>query len=139
MNLIEAYIIKEKKQYDDFENYIKNHGHHFTDELADYASSLMKPYSDSIPKIKSSEIPEYISENTRLKAKFHSSNGDLAYLINMYNTDFTSTGFITSIKNYVSMALAIINDEDGYNGMIFDRWLTDIEAKQIKIDWEKYT
>jgi len=138
MKLIEAYILKEKKQNDSFENYVKNHGYHFTDKLADYASDLMKPYSDSIPKIKSSEIPEYISENTRLKAKFHSSNGDLAYLINMYNTDFTSIGFITSIKDYVSMALAIINDEDGYSGMIFDRWLTDIEAKQIKIDWEKY-
>ena len=36
------------------------------------------------------------------------------------------------------MAVSIINDEDGYAGMIFDRWLTDIKAKEIEIDWKKY-
>ena len=136
--MLHTYVLMKKEQHNDFKEYIKKHGYHFTDDLADYASNLMEPYSSAIPKIKSSEVPNYINEDTRLKAKFHSSNGDLAYLINMYNTDFTSTGLFSSIKDFVRMAISIINDEDGYAGMIFDRWLTDIKAKEIEIDWKKY-
>ena len=136
--MLHTYVLMKKEQHNNFEEYIKKHGYHFTDDLADYASSLMEPYSSAIPKIKSSEIPDYITEDTRLKAKFHSSNGDLAYLINMYNTDFTDTGLFSSIKDFVHMAVSIINDKDGYPGMVFDRWLTDIKAKEIEIDWKKY-
>lgn len=63
MRIVQAYILKKREQDHCFEEYIKKHGYHFTDELADYASSLMEPYS-VIPKIKSSEISNYISEDT---------------------------------------------------------------------------
>lgn len=137
MRIIQAFILKKKERAHCFEEYVKKHGHHFTDDLADYASDLMEPYS-IIPKIKSSDVSNYVNENTILKAKFHSSNGDLAYLINMYSTDFANTGIISTVKDCVSMALSIINDEDGYPGMVFDRWLTDVKAKEIEIDWEKF-
>lgn len=31
------------------------------------------------------------------------------------------------------------SDIDGYEGMIFSRWLADVMGKPIKIDWQKFT
>lgn len=35
-------------------------------------------------------------------------------------------------------ALAVANDPDGYEGMIFCRWTADAIGKAISINWEKF-
>lgn len=63
--------------------------------------------------------------------------GDDVYLANMVLSDY----YGSSIEDERHMAKYIhdtINDKDGYEGMIFCRWLTDMENKGKEINWEEH-
>ena len=38
----------------------------------------------------------------------------------------------------VKYAIAVATDPDGYDGMAFNRWLVDIAANDIEINWDDY-
>ncbi len=38
----------------------------------------------------------------------------------------------------VKYAIAVANDEDGYEGIQFCKWIADVMAKKENIDWEKF-
>lgn len=63
--------------------------------------------------------------------------GDLAYLANMYYADLYPESIQTE-NGCIKAAILIANDQDGYEGQAFCRWVADIMAKGKSIDWEKY-
>lgn len=113
-------------------NYLRNYGWHFNKKMLDFA--LKKMYKDNKP------IQPLTKEQVDNILKTYSielSNNELydyVYVANMCKADFLKS----SIVDDYHMALYIkdvIDDEDGYDGIVFNRWYADMSKKGVPIDW----
>lgn len=119
-----------------YTEYVHKHGFHFTDALAEHASKMMvnsngQPHSWTTSQVKKS------MEGLGLLIPSKVTLGDVTYAANMAYADF----YPDPLKDEASClkyAYRVANDPDGYDGMIFCRWLVDIIGKAIEIDWKKY-
>lgn len=133
-----TYIIKLKQsnQSSDLDKYINLHGKHFTDSLAEYASSLMINTDESSHSWNTQDMHNQLL-SLNLSIPQTSSFGDIVYTANMAYADFYPK-LLVNKEDCILYALEIANDKDGYEGIQFCRWLADITNKNIKIDWSKY-
>lgn len=121
---------------DDFDEYIKKYGYHFTEALAEHISKMMENRDGTQHTWSSRQVEEAI-ETLGLTVPADTTIGDITYLANMYYADL----YPDVLKEEVSCLKAahlIANDPDGYDGMIFCRWISDAIGKSIEIDWKKF-
>ena len=128
-------IRKSLDTYDDrpasMINYLKYYGQHFNKKLCDFAVSKMKHGKTPVPK-------ELVEENLN---KYnvtleHNELYDHVYVYNMGNNDF----YGSSIKDEKHLALYVkdvIDDEDGYDGIVFNRWYADTVTCGIPVEWDE--
>lgn len=124
----------------DMIDYLSNYGRHFNNKLYEFATSLMykrEEGSDKKVKIKvptKQEIESLLNnygitlENNQLY--------DFVYVAAMCKADFLRS----SVPDEAHMALYIkdvIDDPDGYDGLVFNRWYADTRRKGIAIDWSE--
>lgn len=119
-----------------YAGYVKKHGYHFTEALAEYVSKMMvnaigQPHSWTALQVKKAldsmdlAIPDKITL------------GDMTYLANMYYADL----YPEPLKDEAACLKATYRtamDPDGYEGLVFCRWTADAIGKAININWEKY-
>lgn len=119
---------------DEFKEYIKHHGYHFTEPLAEFAVNRMYSNKWSI-----SQIAQYLkSQNIDINSTIHKVTlADIYYAANMYYSDFYPEAIQSDLK-CITAAMLIANDKDGYEGQLFSRWLSDIMRKGVNVDWELY-
>jgi hypothetical protein len=116
--------------------YVKKHGYHFTDDLAEHASKMMENANGQQHTWTTSQVKKSM-EGLGLVIPNHVTHGDAAYLANMYYADL----YPDPLKDEASClraAYKVANDPDGYDGMIFCRWTADVIGKAININWEKF-
>lgn len=116
--------------------YVKNHGFHFTDALAEHASKMTENMSNQQHTWTVSQAKKSM-ENLGLSIPSHVTYGDATYAANMYYADF----YPDPLKDEASClraAYRIANDPDGYEGMIFRRWTADAIGKSLSINWEDF-
>ena len=121
--------------YDDrpasMKRYLKYYGQHFTKKLCEFAVSKMNHGKQPISKERVDESLNkfnIILDNNELY--------DYVYVYNMGNNDFMGS----SIKDEGHLALYVkdvIDDEDGYDGIVFNRWYADTVSQGIPVDWEE--
>lgn len=119
-----------------YSEYIKKHGYHFTDTLAEYVSKMMENANGQHHTWTTSQVKKSM-ESLGLIIPNHITHGDVTYLANMYYADL----YPEPLKDEASCfraAYKIANDPDGYEGMIFCRWTADAIGKAININWEKF-
>ena len=119
-----------------YSEYVKKHGYHFTDTLAEYVSKMMINTNGQMHSWTTNQVKK-LMESLGLTIPKSVTIGDMAYVANMYYADM----FPDPLKDEASCfraAYKIANDPDGYEGMIFCRWTADVIGKAIKIDWEKF-
>lgn len=118
-------------------NYLRYNGPHFNQKLLDFATSHMTVKSGSIEQqlvpIKREEVDRILKENAiTLK---NNQLLDYVYVANMCKADFLGS----SIPDNLHMAKYIrdvIDDVDGYDGIVFNRWYADMSRKGIVVNWE---
>lgn len=126
---------------DEFENYVKKHGYHFTEALAEHVSKMMKNANGQEHSWTAAQVKKAMEGLGLMPigvTKTNASLGDITYLANMYYADL----YPESLKDEASclkVAHRIAHDRDGYDGMIFCRWTADAIGKAIDIDWKKFT
>lgn len=120
-----------------YSEYVKKHGYHFTDALAEHVSKMMVNANGQQHSWTASQVKKSM-ESLGLTIPKHVTTGDAAYLANMAYADF----YPDPLKDEASCLRAahkVANDPDGYDGMIFCGWAVDaIIGKAIKLDWEKF-
>lgn len=134
----EANILMSAKGYSE---YVKKHGYHFTEALAEHVSEMMENANGQTHTWKSSQVKkalEGMGFTLSGATKTEATIGDITYLANMYYADLYPDPFKDEIS-CLRAAYKIANDIDGYKGMIFCRWTSDAIGKSIEIDWEKFT
>lgn len=114
-----------------YSEYVKKHGYHFTDALAEHVNANGQQHSWAASQVKKS------MESLGLSIPGKVTTGDVTYAANMAYADF----YPDPLKDEAAClryAHKVANDPDGYDGMIFCRWTADAIGKAIKLDWEKF-
>lgn len=125
---------------DEFDEYVKKHGYHFTEALAEHISKMMKNANGLTHSWTSMQVKSAM-ESLGLMPLGHTKSeatlGDVTYLANMYYADL----FPDPLKDEASclkVAYKVATDPDGYNGMVFCRWTADAIGLAVNIDWKKF-
>lgn len=123
----------------DMKDYLSYWGYHFNKNLVDFATSMMyrEDKTTGEPKqitpIKIDELKSLLKKhNVEIENK---NMYDALYLANMVKADFLGS----SIEDEEHMAKYIENvlcDEDGYEGMVFNRFVSDCAGKGEPIYWD---
>ena len=138
---------KQELQYEHFANalmddkhylkYLEKNGYHFTHELAEYASALLKNANGQEHTWSTAAVIKAVADLATGYNAEHCTEGDITYLANMYYADFYPDIFKDS-ESCIKAAVKMSHDPDGYEGMVFCRWVSDLIGNEVKIDWEQF-
>ena len=128
-------IRKSLDTYDDrptsMKRYLKYFGQHFNKKLCDFAVSKMKHDKNPVPKEKVDEI----LDKYNIKLEFNELY-DYVYVYNMGYNDFFGSSIIDE-KHLAMYVKDVIDDKDGYDGIVFNRWYADTVTSGIPIEWDE--
>ena len=118
-------------------NYIRYYGYHFNKALCEFAVNKMKKKEG----LKIVKIAPYTREEVDALLKKHGvelankKGYDYVYVANMCKADFL--GDSVPNEQYLARYVKnVIDDPDGYEGLVFYRWYADMCKKGVIIDWE---
>ena len=121
--------------YDDrpssMKRYLKYYGQHFNKKLCDFAVSKMDHGKSPVSKDKVEEILK--KYNITLK---NNELYDHVYVFNMGNNDFFGSSIVDE-RHLAMYVKDVIDDADGYDGIVFNRWYADMVSTGIPIEWEE--
>lgn len=124
-------------QYDvkpeDFINYLRYYGPHFSKKLCEYAISKMNKGNKPYTKLTKEQLDQILS---RYNVNIDKSTYDYLYLGNMVKADFYGSS-IEDDRHLVLFIKDYLEDADGYDGIVFNRWYGDMCKKGIIINWEE--
>lgn len=106
---------------------------HFTEQSERFASGLIVNADGSDHKWTAQQIEQKLKE-FNINIPDTSTIYDVTYTANMAYADFFPT--ILDESKCVKYAANVANDPDGYEGIQFNRWLADMNAKHINV--QKY-
>ena len=115
---------------DSMKRYLKYYGEHFNKKLCQFAVEKMKHGKMPVGKEKIDDILQ--KHNIKLD---HNELEDYVYVYNMGNNDYLGSS-ITDEKHLAMYVKDVIDDEDGYNGIVFNRWYADMVFQGIPIEWD---
>lgn len=107
-----------------YSEYVKKHGYHFTDALAEHVSKMMVNANGQQHSWTASQVKKSM-ESLGLSIPGKVTTGDVTYPLK-------------DEAACLRYAHKVANDPDGYDGMIFCRWTAGAIGKAIKLDWEKF-
>lgn len=119
---------------DDMIRYLRYYGRHFNKKLCDYAVSKMKPSYKQHSLITRESLDNL---KTSYAIKIEGELHDDVYTANMTANDFYGSS-IEDDRHLLLHVKDILEDKDGYDGIVFNRWYADMCRKGIPIDWELY-
>ena len=125
---------------DEFDEYVKKHGYHFTEALAEHVSGMMENANGEQHSWTTAQVKKAMEGLGLMpigKTKSEATLGDITYLANMYYADLYPDPFKDEVS-CLRAAYRIAVDPDGYKGMVFCRWTADAIGKAIDIDWKKF-
>ena len=121
--------------YDDrpisMKRYLKYYGQHFNKKLCQFAVSKMDHGKTPVSKEQVDNILNKYNielENNELY--------DYVYVYNMGNNDFMGSSIIDT-KHLCMYVKDVIDDKDGYDGIVFNRWYADTVILGIPIEWDE--
>lgn len=119
-------------------NYLRYNGPHFNKNLLDFAVSKMTKKSGSMQIPITPYTPEVVNSllqqnNINLK---NNQLYDHVYVANMCKADFFGSS-IEDEFHLVKYVKDVIDDDDAYDGIVFNRWYADMCRKGIAVDWEE--
>ena len=114
MNIKEGFDVYDELP-EDMIAYLRYNGRHFNRRLVEFATSKMTTRDSN-----GTEVPlEPISKDK---------------LFDMCKADYLGSS-ITDEKHLCLYVKDVIDDVDGYDGIVFNRWYADMCRKGVQIDW----
>ena len=117
------------------QEYIEKHGCHFTEDLCNYAVSLMTKNGQPLKPITKEGVDKLLEQHN-----IHLQNNkgyDYIFMANMCKADYYGSS-IEDDKHYALYIKDSIDDEDIADGTILKRWIATMKSKDIEIDWNKF-
>lgn len=125
---------------EDMISYLSNYGRHFNSKLLKFALTKMQkkdPSTGRLTTIKPMTKDEVDGLLNQFGIKLENNElYDYVYVANMCKADFLRS----SIPDEAHLAIYVkdvIDDDDAYDGIVFNRWYADTRRKGIAIDWSE--
>lgn len=115
-------------------NYLSHNGWHFNKKMCEYAVSMMYKNGKRITPYNKQQI-DILLKNNGIQLE-NNVLYDHVYVANMGKADFLGSS-IADERHLLMYIKDAIDDEDGYDGIVFNRWYADMCKKGIPIDWEE--
>ena len=120
-------------------NYLRYNGSHFNKKLLQFAISKMTKRGAN-----DKEVPIIPYSVEQVDSIIKMNNIDLQYnqlydhvfVANMCKADYLGSS-ITDEAHMAKYIKDVIDDVDGYDGIVFNRWYADMCRKGIVINWEE--
>lgn len=117
--------------------YLAYNGPHFNKDLHDFAVSHMTKKVNgrevSIQPYTKEEVDELLKQyGVNLKNK--DTLYDYVYAANMCKADLLGSS-VPDERHLAMYVKDVVDDIDGYDGIVFNRWYADMCRKGIPIDW----
>lgn len=120
-------------------NYLRYNGPHFNKKLCDFAVGLMQKRVGSTALIKitpmsKEEVDKLLSDNgvTLKSGQLY----DHVFVANMCKADFLGSS-VPDAQHQAKYVKDVLDDDDAYDGIVFNRWYADMCRKGIVIDWDQ--
>lgn len=116
--------------------YLSFYGYHFSKPMCEWAISGMRDRNGNKVQMRTKEQVEAILKSSNVEIEKENDLGyDAVFVFHMGMSDYLGSSIIDEVHlaRYVA---DVLNDEDGYNGIAFTRFLADCGAKGIPINWE---
>lgn len=122
---------------EDMIQYLRYNGRHFNRKLVKFAISLMKVRDSNGAEMPVDEITK--DELDRMlehyNIKIDNNQGyDYVYVANMCKADFLGSSVVDE-AHLCLYVKDVIDDIDGYDGIVFNRWYADMCRNGIVINW----
>ena len=127
-------IERVQKDPSGFADYMATYGGHFSKKMCEWAVGMMKDDNDE--KIQPWTKEQVEAMLTRYGVTLENDKGyDKVYVANMCKADFygSSVEDETHVAKYVK---DLLDDPDGYDEMVFNRFMMDCMGMNIPIMWE---
>ncbi len=116
-------------------NYLRYNGPHFSEKLCAFATSLMIRDEKPIKPFSKEEVDNILKSNGVILK--NNELYDYVFVANMAKADYLGKSLPN--EKYLAMYIKdVIDDEDGYEGLPFNRWYSDMCRKGKPIDWNEY-
>ena len=123
---------------EDMMNYLRYNGRHFNKKLLEFAVDKMTTKENGEEK-KIQPMTKKQLENLLDKYSIKLENNvlyDAVYVANMCKADFLGSSVID--EGHLALYVKdVIDDVDGYEGLVFNRWYADTVRKGIPVDWSE--
>lgn len=119
-------------------NYLRYNGPHFNKKLCDFAVSMMekKVGMQMVPitPMTKEEVEKLLKDNnvTVKGGQLY----DMVFVANMCKADFLGSS-VPDNMHLAKYVKDVLDDDDAYDGIVFNRWFADMSRKGIVIDWEE--
>lgn len=119
-----------------YKKYQRLFGPHFTKELCNFAVSMMEDENGPITPFTKQEVEGKLNAYG-IKLKYNKLY-DFVYVANMCKADFLGSAVPNDDQHLCEYIKKVIDDPDGYDGQVFNRWLSDAEGMHIPVDWSEF-
>ena len=115
--------------------YLSRHGRHFNKRLCDWAVKKMRRKGGEKIQPYTREDVEAMLIAIGKSIEKYDAPYDAVYLSNMAKADFFGSSLTTN-EQVAMWVDDVMTDPDSYDGMVLNRWLSDMAGKGVWIDWE---
>ena len=122
----------------DFKAYVAQHGYHFTPSLADHVTKHHMTNTDGTTHNWTTAQVQSALEAAGMKQNpLNMTWGDAAYLANWFYSD-EYPDYLKTEADVIKRTYRAAQDPDGYEGMTFMRFLSDVVGHHLDIDWASF-
>ena len=120
-----------------FREYRRRHGCHFSRELCEFAVSRMTGDDGRAIKALSKQEVETALRESKVEVR-HMEGYDHVFAANMCLADYLGES-VPDMEHLARYVKDVLDDPDGYEGIVLCRWIADVVAKRVDVPWEEVT
>lgn len=119
-----------------YRRYKRKHGRHFTKALCELAVGMMKKEDgEAITPMTKEEVDTLLKE-FGIEVR-QARDYDTVFVANMCLADYLGES-VPDMEHLAKYVKNVIDDPDGYDGIAFGRWFSDMCNKRVEIRWEEF-
>lgn len=138
-------VMKVKEGFDVYDElpedmiaYLRYNGRHFNRRLVEFATSKMTTRDSNGTEVPLEPISkDKLFDMMKQNGVYLDNNDnpyDAVFAANMCKADYLGSS-ITDEKHLCLYVKDVIDDVDGYDGIVFNRWYADMCRKGVQVDW----
>lgn len=125
---------------DGYREYVRRNGRHFNRKLCEWAVGRMRREDEKgeeypVKMMDKEEVDRILADyGIRLRNVW---GYDYVFAANMCKADYLGDS-VPDMEHLARYVKDVVDDPDGYEGIVFGRWLSDVCNMHVEVPWEEF-